>query len=319
MMITIVAPEFITAQAYAQWVDARRSILKMHGFGFDIESWTMAHGFFASMGGFFIRFDDGTSYTLDLRELEWCFENGHFSSHDISISEAEIEDRSKSSTFTKVVTCGQSLWLVLQCIARAGQHLPTSRLELATCAYVACSLVTWCFWLKKPLDVDQQTTGGPVLKQEVLQQMQTALPKFKHPTGRVPTQGAILPNRVAVFGVNGVGVLFGAIHCIAWSSDFPSSLERFLWRLFATLCAGSSALLLFLFMPYYGIRYIEGLGDRQISMWEYWISLRIMPPLWLLYLASRFYLLFAIFYTLRAMPVEVYKTVNWIEYAPYFS
>lgn len=157
--------------------------------------------FFASMGGFFIRFDDGTSYTLDLKQLAWCFENGHLSCHDISISEREIEDRSKSSMLAKAVTCGQSIWLVLQCIVRTGQHLPISRLELATCAYAACSLTTWYFWLKKPFDVDQQTVGGPVLKKEVLQQMLTALPDSEHPTGRVRTQGALWPSKVASFGM----------------------------------------------------------------------------------------------------------------------
>jgi hypothetical protein len=324
MIITIVAPELTAAQAYVQWGDARSSISNMYGFGFDSESWAMTHGFFASMGGFFIRFDDGASYTLNLKQLEWCFENGHLSSHDISISEIEIEDRSKSSTFAKTVTCGQSIWLVLQCIARTGQHLPISRLELATCAYVACSLITWYFWLKKPFDVDQQTASGPVLKIEVLQQMLTALPNSEHPTGRVRTQGDLWPSKVASFGIYGVGLLFSAIHCIAWNSDFPSSKERFLWRLFATLGTRSSALLFFLLMPYYGSRYIEvrslgWRGDGQINMaWESWIS-PVMLSLWLLYLASRFYLLFATFYTLRSMPVEVYKSVSWTKYIPHLS
>ena len=324
MLVTIVAPELTAAQAYVQWVEARNSVLEMRGLGFDSESWTMVHGFYANMGAFFIKFDDGTSYTLDLKQLIWCFTNGHLTSHDISISEKEIEDRSKSSIFAKVVTCGQSIWLVVQCIGRTAQHLPVSRLELATCAYVACSLITWYFWLQKPFDVEQQKAAGPVLKKEVLHQMLTEVIRNEHPTDRVRTQGLLWASKAAAFGIYGVGLLFSAIHCIAWNSDFPSPRERLLWRIFAASAGGSTASLLFLLIPYYGSRHIKvksigWRGDGEINMaWESLLT-PIMLPLLVLYTASRFYLLFAMFYTLRSMPVEVYETVTWTEYIPHIG
>jgi hypothetical protein len=48
ILVTIVAPELTAAQAYVQWVEARNSVLEMRGLGFDSESWTMVHGFYAN-------------------------------------------------------------------------------------------------------------------------------------------------------------------------------------------------------------------------------------------------------------------------------
>jgi len=42
---------------------------------------------------------------------------------------------------------------MLQCIGRAAQHLTFTTLELTTVAFVCCTLPTYYFWLRKPLDV----------------------------------------------------------------------------------------------------------------------------------------------------------------------
>ena len=39
------------------------------------------------------------------------------------VTREDIKDRSKSDTFTKLFAIGQSTWLIVQCIARAGQGL----------------------------------------------------------------------------------------------------------------------------------------------------------------------------------------------------
>ena len=42
---------------------------------------------------------------------------------------------------------------MLQCLGRAAQHLAFTTLELTTVAFVCCTLPTYYFWLRKPVDV----------------------------------------------------------------------------------------------------------------------------------------------------------------------
>ena len=42
---------------------------------------------------------------------------------------------------------------MLHCLGRAAQHLTFTTLELTTVAFVCCTLPTYYFWLRKPLDV----------------------------------------------------------------------------------------------------------------------------------------------------------------------
>ena len=46
------------------------------------------------------------------------------------------------------------------------------------------------------------------------------------------------PKTYAVTGL--VGVIFGAIHCIAWSFQFPSHMEQMLWRMSAIAISASA-------------------------------------------------------------------------------
>jgi hypothetical protein len=50
-----------------------------------------------------------------------------------------------------------------------GPGAPDAQLELATCAYVACSLSAWFFWRHKPYDIDRSSVIEPVMKKRHLQ------------------------------------------------------------------------------------------------------------------------------------------------------
>lgn len=70
-------------------------------------------------------------------------------------SEDEIKDRSKSNSFSKLFVLVQTLWFVMQCIARHIQHLPITELEVATAAYTVPILGMYICWWNKPLGVTQ--------------------------------------------------------------------------------------------------------------------------------------------------------------------
>lgn len=70
-------------------------------------------------------------------------------------SEEEINDRSKADSFSKLVVLVQTLWFVMQCIARHIEHLPITELEVAALAYTVPILGIYICWWNKPLGVTQ--------------------------------------------------------------------------------------------------------------------------------------------------------------------
>lgn len=70
-------------------------------------------------------------------------------------SELEIKDRSKADSFSKLIVLVQTLWFVMQSIARHIEHLPLTELEVATLAYTIPILGIYICWWNKPLGVTQ--------------------------------------------------------------------------------------------------------------------------------------------------------------------
>lgn len=70
-------------------------------------------------------------------------------------SEEEIKDRSKSDSFSKIIVLMQTLWFVMQSIARHIERLPITELEVATLAYTVPILGIYVCWWNKPLGVAQ--------------------------------------------------------------------------------------------------------------------------------------------------------------------
>ena len=63
-------------------------------------------------------------------------------------TEEEIKDRGKSDWLAKSLVLLQTSWFVIQCIARAIEHLPITHLEIMTLAYAAMNFVIYIFWWK---------------------------------------------------------------------------------------------------------------------------------------------------------------------------
>ncbi|KAG6913782.1 hypothetical protein DXG01_004348 [Tephrocybe rancida] len=113
--------------------------------------WTRTHGFFAIMGGFQVCHSDGTMapFILDSNDLGPLLQNG-----DITISEQEIQDKSKGDILAKSLVLLQVSWFILQISARGFQHLAVTPLEIVTLAFAYLNFATYFCWWKKPLDVN---------------------------------------------------------------------------------------------------------------------------------------------------------------------
>jgi hypothetical protein len=70
-----------------------------------------------------------------------------------SITEEEIQDRSKGDALSKMLVIGQTSWFIAQCITRRAQGLVMTELELVTLAFAALNSFMYFFWWNKPLDV----------------------------------------------------------------------------------------------------------------------------------------------------------------------
>lgn len=140
--------------------------------------WSRTHGFFIIMGGFYLyqrrdnakngddernsREDDIPVHPLYANDIcgkttfEIEDEPIDIDVQSITIpTNAEINDKGKSDGFAKSLVLIQTSWFILQCIARAIEHLPVTHLEIVTLAYAGMNFMVYIFWWNKPLNVNR--------------------------------------------------------------------------------------------------------------------------------------------------------------------
>ena len=124
--------------------------------------WTLTHAFWANMGGFKISGEyEGERYLpawqgdalLTPQGVRFLLNHAPHLIPDISAK--EIMDRSKADGLAKALLVWQVLWFCINCGSRLAQRLPLSLLEVTTIAHGASTLITYCFWWKKPFNVSE--------------------------------------------------------------------------------------------------------------------------------------------------------------------
>ena len=103
-------------------------------------------------------------------------------------------------------------------------------------------------------------------------------------------------------------MVFGGIHCIAWSFAFPSPTEQLLWRISSIAITGIP-------LAVAGIVFIRNQLDYDNP-----VSLILGITLILLiflYPVSRILLLVLSLTTLRSLPPSAYQTVQWTTFIPH--
>lgn len=66
----------------------------------------------------------------------------------------EIMDKSKANGFARAIACIQMLWFGANLAGRFAEGLAVTKLEMVSSAYIVSTILTYFFWMEKPLDVD---------------------------------------------------------------------------------------------------------------------------------------------------------------------
>jgi len=135
-----------------------------------------------------------------------------------------------------------------------------------------------------------------------------------HEEERVPTFWSGRPAgdtiRTADFITLAVGVIFGAIHCIAWSFSFPSHEEHIIWCISCIAMVAAPV-----FIP---IWWVVALWlDGHVASTLFSIFLTPLPLASLLYIISRVLTVALAFTCLRSLPPQAYETVHWTTFIPH--
>ncbi|KAJ6569571.1 hypothetical protein B0H19DRAFT_1136062 [Mycena capillaripes] len=323
MLIAVIAPEVIVGFAARQFYSARTSS-KEYGV-------SLTHAFFFEMGGFVSQSGQpiATSKQLDDPLL-----GPKYLSAIKKVKVEDIWDKSKGDALSKGVALAQGLWFTTQCLARIYQNLPVTELEVATLAFAVVNILIWMLWWGKPYNVQQPIPIGPDEGSELpgstlsLLQLQQAAnighsnlweryrffgafvgiyrynPKF---STSVPAFWSRIDVKASTHSVTiqcFVGILFGAIHCAAWNSQFPSADEMWMWRICSLCVALIPLLLLRIFQAGYVFDSVSVFNIALVS---------IIP----IYIVARIFLVVLPFMALRSLPPGALVDVDWTSYIPH--
>lgn len=112
-----------------------------------------------------------------------------------------------------------------------------------------------------------------------------------------------------------VSTLFGGIHCIAWSFQFPTHSEQILWRIssLAITCGPVLGMML--------NRALIIVSHHRLTPWLESLLTLLLVCMYILclflYFAARTILLVLAFISLRVLPPRAYETVRWTTFIPH--
>ncbi|KAG7087609.1 hypothetical protein E1B28_013558 [Marasmius oreades] len=153
MALAIVFPEYTTVWAIRQWQEAKRISREMASRE-EFPEWTITHSFFIMMGGFMLMDEAGEARGPLLIDQLLYFKKNFRDFKFPSISEREIQDRSKGDALSKALIFLHTSWFLLQVLARPISGLPVTELELVMVAVASLNILAYGFWFKKPLNVE---------------------------------------------------------------------------------------------------------------------------------------------------------------------
>jgi hypothetical protein len=114
-----------------------------------------------------------------------------------------------------------------------------------------------------------------------------------------------------------VSIVFGAIHCIAWSFHFATSPERWAWRISAILVSGLPIAFIdaIAFSKIFDKKEIKTTG---MKLYEEFLSFIAWSMLFI-YIIARIALLVLPFMALRALLPAAYVQLDWVSFFPHIS
>ncbi|KAL8681343.1 MAG: hypothetical protein Q9186_002552 [Xanthomendoza sp. 1 TL-2023] len=267
----IIGPDFMILLSVGQWESARRSVkvigifygklrklnLRLQEFKSIIpegKKWTMKQAHFADMGGYHLEAPDFPAFPLNARQLLFLLSKHYVDFPDGD--DTDIDDRNKRDGFARLLTAVQILVFLTKSIVRASRHLSITSLEVTTFAFIFAMLLASWFWKDKPQDTgivlnddyvctpldflnDEEwfinmawTRGRKFLRNVALGLLwndQQSRPVKKFRSDIVPSLS--LPLMIIC---EHLVIIYSAIFLAGWNCEFPTPIERLLWRITIT-------------------------------------------------------------------------------------
>ncbi|KAK3361983.1 hypothetical protein B0T24DRAFT_690596, partial [Lasiosphaeria ovina] len=368
MVVICLAPEIGVTLAVKQWQDARGVLKVANGDEYsDKEKLSMVHAFFANMGGFVIRHvpaaetkaqspessgrgpkSDGSGggdrARLGIVEQQQRPEpdpepepetvdivSGLGENPMTRPLEADIQDKSRSDAITKTLAIVQSLWLVIQSIARTSRGLSISQLELAAMAFIPCAAMMYGFWWYKPFNTERRyivlrhaRDKKPADSASLLCPLDDRVDEIDEEIFNSLVLGQIIDydndrdlrdkirdtwSGLALYMTGG---LFTAIHVAAWNWAFPSQLVQYLWRCFSIFALFTSFWPL---LPFPLAKGFHNLTREELDIGNSVVLLLFLGVI--AYAISRVAILVLTFYCFSSMPHTVYERLEWSVFIPH--
>ncbi|KAF7979535.1 hypothetical protein HWV62_42124 [Athelia sp. TMB] len=291
------------------------------------EEWKMAHAFFVIMGGYYFYSKKGPRHPLSPAAVVELVRRGHL----VAPTSDELANQSKGDALSKGVAIVQTLWFVMQCIARRIEHLPVTSLEVMTLAYTVITVAMYIVWWDKPLNVscavrvpeeaveDEKVEQFESIGERILAYVTCTQDRYVdlRKCSRVPTfwagdrsdGPALIADSIALL----VAMVFGAVHCIAWFDGSQSPLEQHVWR--------ASAIAIIAVPPALAaVLALVALLGETLSLAEEFMEIATSSfyvPSALIYIAARLALISISFTSLRMLPAAAYQTVQWTTLVPH--
>lgn len=262
----------------------------------------------------------GNVWILDSKQLALARQHGVIQKLP-SVEVEDIQDRSKSDGLVRILAVIQVLWLVIQMIARRVVGVSSSALEFSTLAFSSCAFIIYLIEWRKPKDVavpiyiDTDAVVSPPSFKAIAEAAPTIFMRNRHYympqscvhqiiKGRYEDKDL---DRLVIFTSIVTTTLFGGIHLLAWNLDFPTPVERLLWRTAAlsvaivpTICA----LLVLVESLHFGT-------TNKVSR----MTVYIFGPL---YISSRLYLIIESFRSLYFLPPRTFAA-TWAINVPHIG
>lgn len=322
---SVIAPEWLTVLAISELLGARTTQKKMTQ-----HNWTLTHGFFVNMGGFCLETSRGVRLQINDELLSTARKkHPNWLSELEKVKEDSINDHAKSNPLTKLIACGQALWLVTQVISRVSQHRAVTLLEVSTTAYAACALTAYAAWWKKPQNptlpititcsseelpqvlVNDHDDFSSYHNEKSLREYVWAGQHWTNHLGRLDSSFGF---KFLSYGLLALcPAFFGAIHVASWNTRLLTDIEQWLWRGSALYCCIVGIIFSLNGLLALAIEKLSLFQEDMTDKFVYWNSRVIL----LTYVLVRMFMIVEVFLSLRALPRSAYEEVQWSSFIPH--
>lgn len=281
------------------------------------------------MGGFLFCDEKGPVHPLDPSAVVRLVREGRL----VPPTAAELSNESKGDALSKGIAILQTLWFVMQCIARRIEHMPITRLELLTLSYTIVTVAMYITFWAKPLNVacairvteeaqadraeDYISFWHPIatftsgdMDNYVDLSRSTRVPTFW--AGRPTNEDSLRASTLTLPATAGLLILEYSFSGYAGYA-FHHQLEQTIWfgANIAIVCVGGAIVALSFIAPLIGKLFSN---SEKMSIRITGIS---YVPLFIMYVCGRLSLHVLSYAELTSLPLSAYQTIQWTTFIPH--